>query len=251
MLRMLPLALLVLLAMALPTNIGGWGPREGVAAWAFGAAGLGADRGVATAVVYGVMVLVASLPGAVVLVAAWLRRSVRPPEPVGPGAACPDPRGAADALTVPYTLLSCSMSIDGYLGSGGAKRLAALQRRRLRPGRRGPRLVRRDPGRRGDRARSTTPGCWCARRPGATSATARGSAAVADEGDRHRAARELDACADFFTAGDTEKLVYCASPAVADARDAARPGRDRRRRRRAGRDAHGSARISPRAACSG
>ena len=42
--RMLPLALLVMLAMVLP-SIGGWGPREGVAAWAFGAAGLGADQG--------------------------------------------------------------------------------------------------------------------------------------------------------------------------------------------------------------
>jgi uncharacterized membrane protein YbhN (UPF0104 family) len=72
--RMLPLALLVLLAAALP-NVAGWGPREGVAAWAFAAAGLGASRGAATAVVYGAMVLVASLPGAAVLIAAWLRRS--------------------------------------------------------------------------------------------------------------------------------------------------------------------------------
>ena len=71
--RMLPLALLVLLVAALP-NIGGWGPREGVTAWAFAAAGLGASVGVATAVVYGVMVFVASLPGAAVLVAAWVRR---------------------------------------------------------------------------------------------------------------------------------------------------------------------------------
>jgi uncharacterized membrane protein YbhN (UPF0104 family) len=66
--QMLPLALLVLLAAALP-NVGGWGPREGVTAWAFAAAGLGASLGVATAVVYGVMVLFASLPGAAVLVA--------------------------------------------------------------------------------------------------------------------------------------------------------------------------------------
>jgi glycosyltransferase 2 family protein len=74
---LLPLALLVLAAGALP-NVGGWGPREGVTAWAFAAAGLGASRGVATAVVYGVMVLVASLPGAAVLAAAWLREgSVR------------------------------------------------------------------------------------------------------------------------------------------------------------------------------
>jgi uncharacterized membrane protein YbhN (UPF0104 family) len=75
--RMVPLALLVMLAMVLP-SIGGWGPREGVTAWAFGAAGLGADAGVATAVVYGVMVFVASLPGAVVLVVAWLRRTRAP-----------------------------------------------------------------------------------------------------------------------------------------------------------------------------
>jgi glycosyltransferase 2 family protein len=72
--RMLPLALLVMAAAALP-NVGGWGPREGVTAWVFAAAGLGASRGVATAVVYGVMVFVASLPGAAVLVAAWLRRA--------------------------------------------------------------------------------------------------------------------------------------------------------------------------------
>jgi uncharacterized membrane protein YbhN (UPF0104 family) len=71
--QMLPLALLVLLAAALP-NIGGWGPREGVTAWAFAAAGLGASRGVATAVVYGVMVFVASLPGAAVLAASWVHR---------------------------------------------------------------------------------------------------------------------------------------------------------------------------------
>ena len=74
--QLLPLALLVMLAAALP-NVGGWGPREGVTAWAFAAAGLGASLGVATAVVYGVMVLVASLPGAAVLVAAGLRIPAR------------------------------------------------------------------------------------------------------------------------------------------------------------------------------
>ncbi|HEX4716999.1 MAG TPA: lysylphosphatidylglycerol synthase transmembrane domain-containing protein, partial [Thermoleophilaceae bacterium] len=55
--RVLPLALLVILVMVVP-SVGGWGPREGATAWAFGAAGLGAGRGVTTAVVYGVMVLV-------------------------------------------------------------------------------------------------------------------------------------------------------------------------------------------------
>jgi len=72
--QMLPLALIVLLGAALP-NVGGWGPREGVTAWAFAAAGLGASRGVATAVVYGVMVFVATLPGAAVLLAGWVRRA--------------------------------------------------------------------------------------------------------------------------------------------------------------------------------
>jgi len=72
--RLLPIALLVMLAAVLP-NVGGWGPREGVTAWAFGAAGLGASLGVATSVVYGVMLFVACLPGAAVLVAAWVQRT--------------------------------------------------------------------------------------------------------------------------------------------------------------------------------
>jgi len=71
---LVPIAFIVLLAMALPVSLAGWGPREGAAAWAFGAAGLGSVHGVTTAVVYGGMVLVASLPGAVVLAATSLRR---------------------------------------------------------------------------------------------------------------------------------------------------------------------------------
>jgi glycosyltransferase 2 family protein len=63
----LPLALVVLLAMTVPTNLGGWGPREGVAAWAFATAGLGAANGVATATTFGILSLVATLPGVVVL----------------------------------------------------------------------------------------------------------------------------------------------------------------------------------------
>jgi hypothetical protein len=74
--QLVPLALLVLVAMGIPANVAGWGPREGVAAWAFAAAGLGAAEGVAIAVVYGVMVFVASLPGAVVLLLGMRRRPV-------------------------------------------------------------------------------------------------------------------------------------------------------------------------------
>ena len=89
--RMLPIAMLVIMAMVLP-SVGGWGPREGVTAWVFGAAGLGAGRGVATAVVYGVMVFVACLPGAAVLVVGWFHGR-RLPRQTGP----PLPDGAARA----------------------------------------------------------------------------------------------------------------------------------------------------------
>jgi uncharacterized membrane protein YbhN (UPF0104 family) len=73
--RLLPLAAVVLLAAAVPANVAGWGPREGVAAWAFAAAGLGATTGVTVSVVYGVISLVATLPGAVVLLAGRRRWS--------------------------------------------------------------------------------------------------------------------------------------------------------------------------------
>jgi uncharacterized membrane protein YbhN (UPF0104 family) len=82
---LMPLALLAMLAMTLP-SFAGWGPREGAAAWAFAAAGLGAAQGVATAVTYGIMALVASLPGALVVVSAWV-----------PHFAVAQPEEAADA----------------------------------------------------------------------------------------------------------------------------------------------------------
>jgi len=77
--QLIPLTLLALLAMGVPANVGGFGPREGVAAWAFAAAGLTATQGIATAVVYGALVLASSLPGAAVLVA----RRTRVPATVG------------------------------------------------------------------------------------------------------------------------------------------------------------------------
>jgi uncharacterized membrane protein YbhN (UPF0104 family) len=87
--RLVPLALLILLAMAVPLNLGGWGPREGVAAWAFAAAGLGAAQGVAAATVYGVLVVAASLPGAAVMIVPRRGRPVpsAPPPPTRVGSA--------------------------------------------------------------------------------------------------------------------------------------------------------------------
>ncbi len=69
---LIPLIVLTLLVMGLPVNIGGYGPREAFSAVAFAAAGLGAAQGVTAAVVYGVLSLVAALPGVAVL---FLRRS--------------------------------------------------------------------------------------------------------------------------------------------------------------------------------
>ncbi|WP_348650547.1 lysylphosphatidylglycerol synthase transmembrane domain-containing protein [Catellatospora sp. KI3] len=67
LLLLVPLTQLALLAMALPLNVAGWGPREGVAAWAFAAAGLTAAQGVATATTYGILGLAAALPGTLTL----------------------------------------------------------------------------------------------------------------------------------------------------------------------------------------
>jgi len=75
LLDLVPLALGVLLASAVPLSVAGWGPREGAAAWVFGAAGLGAGVGLEVAVVYGVMSLVATLPGMLVLASGRVPRA--------------------------------------------------------------------------------------------------------------------------------------------------------------------------------
>jgi uncharacterized membrane protein YbhN (UPF0104 family) len=79
--RLLPLLMFALLGMGLPVSIGGWGPREGVAALAFGAAGLTAQQGVTAAVVYGLLVFVSSLPGAALFLLSRFRKSGRTPIP--------------------------------------------------------------------------------------------------------------------------------------------------------------------------
>jgi len=115
----------------------------------------------------------------------------------------------------PYTLLSCGMSIDGYLGNATEERLelsndADFDRvddvradcdailvgaSTIRND--NPRLLVRSQARRDKRvARGLDPS------PIKVTVTGRA---------------ELDPCADFFTAGESEKLVYCASATVADA----------------------------------
>ena len=96
--RLAPLALIAMAGMVLP-SVAGWGPREGVTAWAFATAGLGAAHGVATAVVYGVMAVAGGLPGAVVLACGWSARGrgAWPRPALRPGSLpAPQPSGAVD-----------------------------------------------------------------------------------------------------------------------------------------------------------
>jgi 5-amino-6-(5-phosphoribosylamino)uracil reductase len=126
------------------------------------------------------------------------------------------PRRSRPLLDRPYTLLSCALSIDGYLGSAQPRRLelsndADFDRvdavrascdailvgaETVRTD--NPRLLVRSSARREERrARGLAPS------PAKVTLTER---------------LELDASADFFTTGDTEKLVYCASRRVGEAR---------------------------------
>jgi 5-amino-6-(5-phosphoribosylamino)uracil reductase len=117
----------------------------------------------------------------------------------------------------PYTLLSCGISIDGYLDSATEKRLllsndADLDRvdavraacdailvgaATVRND--NPRLLVRTQSRQDERVARGL-------RPSPLKVTVTGRA-------------QLDPCADFFATGDTETLVYCASATVAEARD--------------------------------
>ncbi|HSG48592.1 MAG TPA: lysylphosphatidylglycerol synthase transmembrane domain-containing protein [Longimicrobiales bacterium] len=62
-----PLVAPVLVTMLLPVSVAGWGVREAAAAALWSAVGLAPADGVAISVAYGLLVLVSTLPGAVVL----------------------------------------------------------------------------------------------------------------------------------------------------------------------------------------
>jgi uncharacterized membrane protein YbhN (UPF0104 family) len=72
--ELLALLMVVQTAVVIPLSIGGWGLREGAAAWAFGAAGLGAGAGVTIATLYAVLMLAAVSPGAGLLMRDAVRR---------------------------------------------------------------------------------------------------------------------------------------------------------------------------------
>jgi 5-amino-6-(5-phosphoribosylamino)uracil reductase len=116
----------------------------------------------------------------------------------------------------PYTLLSCALSIDGYLGSAAPRRLElsndadfdrvdavrasadAILVGATTVRTDNPRLLVRSRERREERSARGLPPT-----PMKVTVTER---------------MELDPGADFFTVGDTEKVVYCASRRVLDAR---------------------------------
>jgi uncharacterized membrane protein YbhN (UPF0104 family) len=110
--ELLPLLVLALLAMSLPLNVGGWGPREVATAVGFGVVGLGAAQGLATAVVYGVLCLVACLPGALVLLVRGVRRRSAPGSPADPVPSVPTLAKGGRPLPTPST--------PAALGSAGA-----------------------------------------------------------------------------------------------------------------------------------
>ena len=87
--ELIALLMVVQIAAGIPLSVGGWGPREGIAAWAFAAAGLGAANGVTVSTLYAVLMLAAVSPGAGLLLrdAAHRRRDRK--HPVEPGE--PDP----------------------------------------------------------------------------------------------------------------------------------------------------------------
>lgn len=61
------LAALTLAGMSIPVSLGGWGPREGAAAFGFVLFGYSAAQGVAVAVSYGILALVSASPGAIIM----------------------------------------------------------------------------------------------------------------------------------------------------------------------------------------
>jgi 5-amino-6-(5-phosphoribosylamino)uracil reductase len=116
----------------------------------------------------------------------------------------------------PYILLSCALSIDGYLGSAAPRRLELSNDADFD---------------RVDEVRASSDAILV----GATTVRTDNPRLLVRSADRRdrRASRglppspmkvtvtermELDPGADFFTAGEIEKLVYCASPRVGDAR---------------------------------
>jgi hypothetical protein len=97
--ELVALLMVVQTATVIPLGVGGWGPREGAAAWAFAVAGFGAAAGVTVSILYAVLMLAAVAPGAGLLLGDAVRRR-RGPAHAGesrrPDLAPPTPEAMAD-----------------------------------------------------------------------------------------------------------------------------------------------------------
>jgi uncharacterized membrane protein YbhN (UPF0104 family) len=88
--ELIALLMVVQVAVVIPLSIGGYGLREGAAAWAFSAAGLGAATGVTVTILYAVLMLAAVAPGAGLLLGDAVRRRRGPGDrQAGPHRAAP------------------------------------------------------------------------------------------------------------------------------------------------------------------
>ncbi len=83
--ELVALLMVVQTAAVIPLSVGGWGPREGAAAWAFAAAGLGSATGVTVATLYAVLMLGAVVPGAGLLLGDAVHRRRGQGHPAEPG----------------------------------------------------------------------------------------------------------------------------------------------------------------------
>jgi uncharacterized membrane protein YbhN (UPF0104 family) len=90
--ELIALLMAVQTAVVIPLGVGGWGAREGAAAWAFAAAGLGAATGVTVTTLYAVLMLAAVAPGAGLLLGDAVRRRRGPGHPGEPGRPDPAPQ---------------------------------------------------------------------------------------------------------------------------------------------------------------
>lgn len=93
-----PLVAPVLMSMLIPASIAGWGVREATAAGLWSVVGLSVQDGVAISAAYGLLVLLSSLPGALILLTAGRDRTGRPrPDKNGGSGDGAPPRGSRSA----------------------------------------------------------------------------------------------------------------------------------------------------------
>ncbi len=115
--ELVALLMVIQVAAVIPLSIGGWGLREGVAAWAFAAAGLGAATGVTITTLYAVLMLASVTPGAGLLLGDAVRRRRGPEDSAEPSRRDPAPQELA--ATAPAAAIRRRIHIplrfaDGY-----------------------------------------------------------------------------------------------------------------------------------------